>query len=128
MTRVTVRKLAQGAVFTSVLVCYALLAVHERRYVAQDASQAVDDAWPDADGVVAAERAPRSINANSRLILSLGDADRSGNERDLLNDVFISVKTTKKYHESRLDVIVRTWFVLAREQVSANTHTHTHTT
>lgn len=34
-----------------------------------------------------------------------------------LDDVFISVKTTKNFHATRLDVIIKTWFTLAREQV-----------
>lgn len=34
-----------------------------------------------------------------------------------LDDIFISVKTTKKYHDSRLRLIVETWFQLARDQV-----------
>ncbi len=34
-----------------------------------------------------------------------------------LDDIFISVKTTKNFHASRLDVIIKTWFTLAREQV-----------
>jgi len=33
-----------------------------------------------------------------------------------LEDLFISVKTTKNFHNSRLDVIIKTWFTLAREQ------------
>ncbi|XP_076324697.1 fringe glycosyltransferase-like isoform X3 [Tachypleus tridentatus] len=33
-----------------------------------------------------------------------------------LNDIFFSVKTTKNYHASRLDVIFRTWFIIARDQ------------
>lgn len=35
-----------------------------------------------------------------------------------LNDIFISVKTTKNYHDSRLALIIKTWFQLAKEQVS----------
>jgi len=35
-----------------------------------------------------------------------------------LSDVFISVKTTSNYHKSRLDVILKTWFSLAKEEVS----------
>lgn len=35
-----------------------------------------------------------------------------------LNDIFISVKTTKSFHQTRLDVILRTWFALAKEEVS----------
>lgn len=35
-----------------------------------------------------------------------------------LNDIFISVKTTKMYHDTRLDIIIKTWFQLAPDQVS----------
>ncbi|KRT82167.1 hypothetical protein AMK59_4422, partial [Oryctes borbonicus] len=34
-----------------------------------------------------------------------------------LNDVFISVKTTKLYHRQRLPIILKTWFQLAKAQV-----------
>ncbi|CAG9830812.1 unnamed protein product [Diabrotica balteata] len=33
-----------------------------------------------------------------------------------LDDVFISVKTTKTYHNKRLPIILKTWFQLARKQ------------
>lgn len=36
-----------------------------------------------------------------------------------LDDIFISVKTTKNYHDTRLALIIKTWFQLARDQVSA---------
>lgn len=35
-----------------------------------------------------------------------------------LNDIFITVKTTKIYHDTRLALIIKTWFQLAKEQVS----------
>lgn len=35
-----------------------------------------------------------------------------------LDDIFISVKTTKANHGNRLDVISRTWFQLASKQVT----------
>lgn len=35
-----------------------------------------------------------------------------------LDDVFISVKTTKHYHHSRLPAIIATWFQFAKDQVS----------
>lgn len=35
-----------------------------------------------------------------------------------LNDIFITVKTTKMYHDNRLALIIKTWFQLAKEQVS----------
>ncbi|EDW04908.1 GH22426 [Drosophila grimshawi] len=35
-----------------------------------------------------------------------------------LDDIFISVKTTKNYHDTRLALIIKTWFQLARDQVA----------
>lgn len=76
------------------------------------------------------ERAPRSLGQDypqenalnqheqsttlSNDALSVGNRSK-GKETDL-DDIFISVKTTSSFHQSRLDVILRTWFVLAREQ------------
>lgn len=34
-----------------------------------------------------------------------------------LNDIFISVKTTKTNHDNRLELILNTWHQLAKEQV-----------
>ncbi|KAL7033210.1 hypothetical protein ACKWTF_007506 [Chironomus riparius] len=34
-----------------------------------------------------------------------------------LDDIFISIKTTKKYHNTRLKLIIETWFQLARDQI-----------
>lgn len=36
---------------------------------------------------------------------------------NLLKDLFISVKTTGKYHKDRVDLLIRTWYSLARDQV-----------
>lgn len=36
-----------------------------------------------------------------------------------LDDIFLSVKTTRIFHQSRLEVILNTWFRLARNQVRA---------
>ena len=36
-----------------------------------------------------------------------------------LSDVFISVKTSGKFHASRLQPILKTWYLLAREQVQS---------
>lgn len=32
------------------------------------------------------------------------------------SDIFLSVKTTKQFHQTRLDLILKTWFQLAREE------------
>uniref|UniRef100_A0A182TU88 Fringe-like glycosyltransferase domain-containing protein n=1 Tax=Anopheles melas TaxID=34690 RepID=A0A182TU88_9DIPT len=34
-----------------------------------------------------------------------------------LDDLLISVKTTKSYHDTRLEMIIKTWYQLAKEQV-----------
>ena len=34
------------------------------------------------------------------------------------SDLFVAVKTTRKYHRSRLDLLLRTWISRSREQVS----------
>lgn len=34
-----------------------------------------------------------------------------------LEDLFLSVKTTKHYHNHRLPIILKTWFQLAKQQV-----------
>lgn len=35
-----------------------------------------------------------------------------------LKDIFIAVKTTKKYHRTRLELLIETWISEAKEQVS----------
>ena len=46
------------------------------------------------------------------------DPTPPGHRRTELDDVFISVKTSKKFHKERLGVILDTWHWLARDQVS----------
>lgn len=38
-------------------------------------------------------------------------------ENTTLNEIFISVKTTKNYENTRLPIILQTWFQLAKEQI-----------
>ncbi|KFM78876.1 Fringe glycosyltransferase, partial [Stegodyphus mimosarum] len=68
------------------------------------------------------ERAPRSIEDRSiedqnipRKINFFVVKDALSHSTTL-NDLFLSVKTTKVFHQSRLNIILRTWFVLARDQ------------
>lgn len=35
-----------------------------------------------------------------------------------LGDIFIAVKTTKRFHQSRMELLLDTWISQAREQVS----------
>lgn len=47
--------------------------------------------------------------------------NRRGSNSTELEDVFISVKTTGDYHDSRVKILVDTWFQNARKQVRLNT-------
>lgn len=72
-------------------------------------------AWVDVNQMEkrSAQRLPRSVTDDNELIPR--DSDNVTG-RTSLDDIFISVKTTKNFHQPRLDVILRTWFVLARDQ------------
>ena len=39
-----------------------------------------------------------------------------------LDDIFISVKTSNKFHESRVSLQLETWFILAKHQVRESPH------
>ncbi|XP_003748205.1 fringe glycosyltransferase [Galendromus occidentalis] len=54
--------------------------------------------------------------ASSRYDVPETTTTDSSEPRLTIEDLFISVKTTKKFHRSRLDVILQTWFKLARDQ------------
>lgn len=43
--------------------------------------------------------------------------DDSAVKNITLDDIFISVKTSKHYEDTRLPIILKTWFQLAKEQV-----------
>ena len=54
------------------------------------------------------------INRNNIINSTSRSTPKSKTE---LRDIFISVKTTKKFHHKRLDVILDTWFIFARDNV-----------
>uniref|UniRef100_A0A2C9KU68 Fringe-like glycosyltransferase domain-containing protein n=1 Tax=Biomphalaria glabrata TaxID=6526 RepID=A0A2C9KU68_BIOGL len=43
--------------------------------------------------------------------------DETGVRETELSDIFISVKTTSKYHQSRVSILLKTWYRLAKEQI-----------
>ncbi|XP_064477940.1 fringe glycosyltransferase-like [Ornithodoros turicata] len=57
------------------------------------------------------ERAPATEEGNQ-----VNEANLVEDEGTRLEDLFLSVKTTRAFHHSRLDVILKTWFALARDQ------------
>ncbi|KAJ9590161.1 hypothetical protein L9F63_016717, partial [Diploptera punctata] len=54
-----------------------------------------------------------AVSDFNNLVLATGTSRPVGTQ---LNDVFISVKTTRNYHKWRLPVILKTWFQLAKDQ------------
>ena len=62
-------------------------------------------------------------NATAEVRTHLGLSSQSTSSRLLIlpqteqEDLFISVKTSKQFHESRLALVLRTWFQLAKEQI-----------
>jgi hypothetical protein len=69
---------------------------------------------------------PRTSSSSESELLSSrtlsGVSSRSTSRRFLpprteQEDIFISVKTSRQFHESRLEVVVKTWFQLGREQI-----------
>lgn len=70
-----------------------------------------------ADSVGAGELAGnRSAGASGGVGGGTGPEEQRRVPTTRLEDVFFSVKTTRSFHRTRLDVILKTWFVLAREQ------------
>jgi len=61
------------------------------------------------------EREKREVRGGSKFLRALKSTEGKRG-RELPEDVFIAVKTTKKFHKSRLDVILKTWFQLVKQQ------------
>lgn len=55
--------------------------------------------------------------AKQRHLLNSLVATATAQPATSLDDVFITVKTTRGFHHTRLDLILKTWFNLARQQV-----------
>ena len=64
----------------------------------------------------------QSIQQSNQVILTTNKKKKKLNKSKSkvptrLKDIFISVKTTKSFHKTRLDLIIKTWFNLAKDQV-----------
>lgn len=62
----------------------------------------------------------RATDSKGGALLGENGGGLSGSRiRDLLvlKDIFIAVKTTRKYHKSRLELLIQTWISQAKEQV-----------
>lgn len=56
--------------------------------------------------------------AEERASTEVQTSSAKPHQATVLDDIFISVKTTKNFHKSRLFVVLTTWFQLAKDQVS----------
>lgn len=59
----------------------------------------------------------QSVFDQKLTIGTIKNRNRTNSNKIALNDIFISVKTSKKFHETRLKIILDTWFQQARNQV-----------
>jgi hypothetical protein len=134
--RLTLRKILQ-ALLTAVLLSFSTLAVLRiaQSHNSNGQHPMQQPVELSRDVVFGPERAPRSVieenSMTEREDNNVFEEDAARNEVDFsqqlatatpkphttLDDIFISVKTTKNFHQSRLDVILKTWFTLARDQV-----------
>ncbi|UXI16013.1 unc-13 A-like protein [Sarcoptes scabiei] len=57
-----------------------------------------------------------SFNVPSKRFYLNRPSSASSSSKIELNDIFISVKTTRIFHKSRLDIILDTWYKLAKNQ------------
>lgn len=53
----------------------------------------------------------------SKRAIAVDDSLSNLGRRTQLNDIFISVKTTAQFHRNRVDLLLRTWFQLATDQI-----------
>ncbi|XP_035208909.1 fringe glycosyltransferase-like [Stegodyphus dumicola] len=132
--RCYVRNFVRWIIVAFFIVCYTLLIILWQVDVPRNqVSQWSETQDGGVDGAVQKtrenfqERAPRSIEDRSVedrnitpkiniFATSLVKGASSNSHSTTLNDLFLSVKTTKVFHQSRLNIILRTWFVLARDQ------------
>lgn len=59
---------------------------------------------------------PKTNNTQSMVLQS--ESSHEHNRPTSLSDIFIAVKTTKKFHDTRVKLLLDTWIPLARQSVS----------
>ncbi|GBP89719.1 Fringe glycosyltransferase [Eumeta japonica] len=95
------RRLIKAAIVALTLAYCGLLAYHQAKiYNSLENPPRIQDS-----DVTELEIAPASTTDKLR-----------ERENTTLDDIFISVKTTKNYEDTRLPVILKTWFQLAKKQ------------
>lgn len=61
---------------------------------------------------------PQKKTNLSQLVVLPAESSIEHNKPTTLSDIYIAVKTTKKFHESRVQLLLDTWIPLARQSVS----------
>lgn len=127
--RLTIKRILQ-ALFLAILFSFSTLAMLRTFAASSTTVQQVEQEprwmktfvglWPDRSlRSVLDEDNEDSINFDAALsTVTSTTTTTTVKPHTTLDDVFISVKTTKNFHATRLDVIIKTWFTLAREQVN----------
>lgn len=62
-------------------------------------------------------KANGKINKRPHNVIHMKSAEVSAKEKLDLKDIFIAVKTTRKYHKTRLNLLFQTWISQAKGQV-----------
>lgn len=102
------RRLIKAAAVVLTLAYCGLLAYHQTRI-----SYNLNALRRDEENVITEVSAPIVTETSD-----YGNKKSDVSNKFTLNDIFISVKTTRNYENTRLPVILKTWFELAKEQVS----------
>ena len=128
--RVTFKRILQAFLMIVLFSCSTLAVLRITQNGGPWASSSDAAATATGDNVVWQDRAPKSVeeitigsdNGDWKTdgdypIVTGQQATATPKPHTTLSDIFISVKTTKNFHQSRLDVILKTWFTLARDEV-----------
>lgn len=97
---------------TTILLC---VLVPKMMSVATSSSSSSSVSLPtDSAAAIAGMRRRLGLSSPSTSSRLLAPSSLSKTEQE---DLFISLKTSKQFHESRLAVVIKTWFQLARDQI-----------
>jgi hypothetical protein len=61
---------------------------------------------------------PESLGGRGTTIVDTNTREKFFFAITELNDIFISIKTTGKFHRNRIDLLLKTWLTLASDQVT----------
>lgn len=122
--RTTLKRVLQAVIVLS-LVAYMTQVIRQHMAVGEDADPRRASSSSSAFDPFSTNRTPEKSLFQGRIPMEMesgvareldDNAEHALFHPTLIDDVFISVKTTKNFHKSRLDVILKTWFSAAMDQ------------